>query len=42
MGKERRIGGFDLIWDDGPVFAEEGGLDCGGTGTMPLNSYLGM
>ncbi|PSN40974.1 hypothetical protein C0J52_10998, partial [Blattella germanica] len=28
-GTERRIGGFDLIWDNGPIWAAcPGGLDC--------------
>ncbi|KAK2166602.1 hypothetical protein LSH36_37g03006 [Paralvinella palmiformis] len=39
-GKEHRIGGFDLFWDDGPVYADEGGLDYGNTSTTPYNSYL--
>ena len=29
------------MWDDGPVFSDEGGLECSGSGTTPLNSYLG-
>ena len=35
------MGGFDLIWDEGPVFADEGGLDCS-TSACPLNSFLGQ
>ena len=40
-GKEKRVGGFDLIWDDGPVLADDA-LDC--TKTAPIqhtNSFLG-
>jgi tubulin polyglutamylase TTLL9 len=40
LGKEKRIGGFDLIWDDGPVFADEGGFESS-TSLTPLNSFLG-
>ncbi|RNA32432.1 putative tubulin polyglutamylase TTLL9 [Brachionus plicatilis] len=35
-GKEKRIGGFDLIWNDGPVMIE----DCN-TEQSRLNSFLG-
>ena len=36
------MGGFDLMWEDGPVYADEGGFEClGTTGTTPLNTYLG-
>ncbi|KAK3749516.1 hypothetical protein RRG08_043422 [Elysia crispata] len=37
-GKEKRVGGWDLLWDDGPVFTEEM------TGLPPFihtNSFLG-
>ncbi|XP_041377177.1 probable tubulin polyglutamylase TTLL9 [Gigantopelta aegis] len=42
-GREKRVGGFDLLWDDGPIFADETiAADClnscaGGT----MNSFLG-
>lgn len=35
-GKEKRVGGFDLIWNDGPVTIE----DCS-TDQPKLNSFLG-
>ncbi len=41
-GKEKRIGGFDLIWDEGPVMADDG-LDCTkSTAAFPTNSFLGQ
>lgn len=41
-GKEKRVGGFDLMWDDGPVFAEEAGLDCVNPPSYSTNTFLGM
>ena len=40
-GSEKRVGGFDLIWDDGPVASDEIGLQCGQPLTFTANSYLG-
>jgi len=42
-GFEKRIGGYDMIWNDGPVYANPN--DCGytkGSEDAPkLNSFLG-
>ena len=35
-GKERRVGGFDLIWNEGPIYVD----DCN-TDQQKLNSFLG-
>ena len=37
LGNERRVGGFDLIWDDGPIYVET----TFGEETQKYNSYLG-
>ncbi|KAK3085866.1 hypothetical protein FSP39_009817 [Pinctada imbricata] len=42
-GKEKRVGGWDLLWDDGPILADDGNMECstnGGNVTTP-NSFLG-
>lgn len=42
-GFEKRVGGYDMIWDDGPVYGIPG--DCGHVGGcddgQKLNSFLG-
>ncbi|KAJ8303559.1 hypothetical protein KUTeg_019955 [Tegillarca granosa] len=43
-GKEKRIGGWDLIWDDGIVLADDGNMECtsnGSTSVTTTNSFLG-
>ncbi|XP_059117633.1 probable tubulin polyglutamylase TTLL9 isoform X3 [Peromyscus eremicus] len=40
-GKEKRIGGFDLMWNDGPVSREEGPSDPSGMGNFVTNTHLG-
>ncbi len=40
-GTEKRVGGFDLIWSDGPVASDELALQCGQPLTYSTNSFLG-
>ncbi|CAF3452230.1 unnamed protein product [Rotaria sp. Silwood1] len=40
-GKEKRIGGFDLIYNDGPVYYDESGVETFNLNTLRLNSFLG-
>lgn len=40
-GKEKRIGGFDLIYNDGPVYFDEAGVESFNLNTLRLNSFLG-
>ncbi|XP_013408942.2 probable tubulin polyglutamylase TTLL9 [Lingula anatina] len=40
-GKEKHVGAWDLIWDDGPVMGDEGGIDCMNATTYTTNSFLG-
>ncbi|XP_033101541.1 probable tubulin polyglutamylase TTLL9 isoform X2 [Anneissia japonica] len=40
-GKEKRIGGFDLMWNEGPVLADDGGADCINPPTYSTNTFLG-
>ncbi|XP_005384939.1 PREDICTED: probable tubulin polyglutamylase TTLL9 isoform X1 [Chinchilla lanigera] len=40
-GKEKRVGGFDLMWNDGPVSREEGAPDLPGMGNFVTNTHLG-
>ncbi|XP_053101320.1 probable tubulin polyglutamylase TTLL9 isoform X5 [Hemicordylus capensis] len=39
-GKEKRVGGFDLIWNDGPVSRADGNLDTPMNGFV-ANTHLG-
>ncbi|XP_023379059.1 probable tubulin polyglutamylase TTLL9 [Pteropus vampyrus] len=40
-GREKRVGGFDLMWNDGPVSREEGMPDLSGMGNFVTNTHLG-
>ncbi|XP_026873723.2 probable tubulin polyglutamylase TTLL9 isoform X2 [Electrophorus electricus] len=40
-GKEKRVGGFDLMWNDGPVFRENAGLETLGSPFQTANTHLG-
>ena len=37
----KRVGGFDMIWNDGPVVSDELSLNCGQPLTYSTNSFLG-
>ncbi|KAF5917902.1 hypothetical protein HPG69_010055 [Diceros bicornis minor] len=40
-GREKRVGGFDLMWNDGPVSREEGAPDLSGMVNFVTNTHLG-
>ncbi|KAI0229101.1 putative tubulin polyglutamylase TTLL9 [Lamellibrachia satsuma] len=39
-GREKRVGGYDLLWDDGPIYDDDA-FDCTGSSSAPINSFLG-
>ncbi|XP_034454847.1 probable tubulin polyglutamylase TTLL9 [Hippoglossus hippoglossus] len=40
-GKEKRVGGYDLMWNDGPVYREDANLETCGTSCFTANTHLG-
>ncbi|KAK9515483.1 hypothetical protein VZT92_026128 [Zoarces viviparus] len=40
-GKEKRVGGYDLMWNDGPVFREDVNLETSGSSCFTANTHLG-
>ncbi|XP_064611162.1 probable tubulin polyglutamylase TTLL9 isoform X2 [Liolophura sinensis] len=40
-GREKRVGGFDLLWDEGPVFVDEEESDGLSVRSSDTNSFLG-
>lgn len=40
-GKEKRVGGFDLVWNDGPVYSEDVDPEIFGCSCLKANTYLG-
>ncbi|XP_027000513.1 probable tubulin polyglutamylase TTLL9 isoform X3 [Tachysurus fulvidraco] len=40
-GREKQVGGFDLMWNDGPVYREDVGLEALGSTYQIANTHLG-
>uniref|UniRef100_A0A3Q1F6N5 Tubulin--tyrosine ligase-like protein 9 n=1 Tax=Acanthochromis polyacanthus TaxID=80966 RepID=A0A3Q1F6N5_9TELE len=40
-GKEKRVGGYDLMWNDGPVYREDVNLQTSGSLCFTANTHLG-
>ncbi|XP_054624725.1 probable tubulin polyglutamylase TTLL9 isoform X4 [Dunckerocampus dactyliophorus] len=40
-GKEKRVGGYDLMWNDGPVYREDADPEVFGCSCLRANTYLG-
>ena len=40
-GREKRVGGYDLMWNDGPVYREDVNLESLGSSSFSANTHLG-
>lgn len=40
-GREKRVGGYDLMWNDGPVYREDLNLETYGSTFFTANTHLG-
>ncbi|XP_034027434.1 probable tubulin polyglutamylase TTLL9 [Thalassophryne amazonica] len=40
-GKEKRVGGYDLMWNNGPVYREDINADTRGSSFVTVNTHLG-
>lgn len=40
-GKEKRVGGYDLMWNNGPVYREDINLQTFGRSCFTTNTHLG-
>ncbi|TSP68483.1 putative tubulin polyglutamylase TTLL9 [Bagarius yarrelli] len=40
-GREKQVGGFDLMWNDGPVYREDMGVEALGSAYQKANTHLG-